>query len=108
MSVIQKRLERLSKSISEKLLLLSEKCDKDESGIDELSQGLILLDAQLQEIIDELSEPKTSDLITHGSVKSIVLEGVITRADGTVEDIGTLAHWDRDLGNVVGGINLAN
>jgi hypothetical protein len=29
-------------------------------------------------------------------VKSVKLEAVVTRADGTVEDLGTLAEWERD------------
>lgn len=28
-------------------------------------------------------------------VRSVTLEAVVTRADGSTEDHGTIAHWDR-------------
>jgi hypothetical protein len=31
-----------------------------------------------------------------GQLESVVLEGRIIRADGTVEELGTLAYWHRN------------
>lgn len=34
--------------------------------------------------------------VANAGVKSVSFEAVITRADGTVEDLGTVAYWHED------------
>lgn len=44
-----------------------------------------------------------------GEIKEMTIEAVVTRADGTVEDLGVVSHWKRKepflrrLKNVLGG-----
>jgi hypothetical protein len=34
--------------------------------------------------------------LTRGDVRETSLSAIITRADGTVEDLGTIAYWHRN------------
>jgi hypothetical protein len=36
------------------------------------------------------------DFATHGKPRSITVEAVVTRADGTVEDLGVVAYYHRN------------
>lgn len=40
--------------------------------------------------------PELSDLSAKGQVKEASIEAVVIRADGTREDLGTIAYWHKN------------
>jgi hypothetical protein len=43
-----------------------------------------------------VSEVKISEEVARAGVECVTFEAVVTRADGTVEDLGVVAYWHRN------------